>query len=147
ASGRQREMAVRAALGAARLRIVKQLLTESVLLAFVGATAGLLFAYGALRLMVMMGQNSIPRADEINLDSWVLLFSILIAVLVGILFGLAPAWQVTRPELQDSLKDTARGAIGTRGRLRQSLAVAQVSLTLLLLVGAGLLLRSFYQLQ
>jgi putative ABC transport system permease protein len=147
AAGQQREMAVRAALGAGRWRIVRQLLTESVLLAIVGATMGLLFAYGALHLIAVVARNSIPRADGITLDGWLLLFSAVTAIFVGILFGLAPAWQVTRPELQDSLKDTARGAIGTRGRLRQGLVVAEVSLTLLLLVGAGLLLRSFHRLQ
>lgn len=147
AAARQKEMAVRAALGAGRWRIVRQLLTESLLLAIVGSLLGLLIAHGGLRLILSLGPNTIPRADEIGLNAGVLIFTGLVAVLTGILFGLAPAWQASRPDLQDTLKDTARSTTGARATLRHGLVVAEVALTLLLLVGAGLLLRSFHRLQ
>src|SRR5580765_4745438 len=147
AAARQKEMAVRAALGASRWQIVRQLLTESVLLAGIGGGAGLLVAEGVLRMVLAMARENVPRAAEINLDGGVLAFSGGIALLAGIAFGLAPAWQASRPDLQQTLKDTARGSTGGRARLRHGLVVAEVVLTLLLLVGAGLLMRSFYQLQ
>jgi putative ABC transport system permease protein len=147
AAARHREMAVRAALGAGRWRIVRQLLCESVLLSAIGGLVGLLFAQGSLRLIHAVGQNSLPRAAEIGLDARVLLLSGTVALLTGILFGLAPAWQASRPDLQATLKDAARGATGRRAGLRHGLVVAEVAVTLVLFVGAGLLLRSFYQLQ
>ena len=147
ATVRQREMALRAALGASRWRIIRQLLSESVLLAGVGGAAGLLLAQWGLSLIVSLSQNSLPRAGEIRLDGRVLLFSAVVALLAGILFGLAPAWQTSQMDLQSALKETTRGSTGGRARLRHGLVVAEVALTLTLLVGAGLLLRSFYQLQ
>jgi putative ABC transport system permease protein len=147
AAVRHREMAVRAALGASRWQIIRQLLTESVLLAVVGGVSGLLVAAGALRLIVTVAQESVPRAVGTSLDGRVLLFSAGVALFTGILFGLAPAWQASRPDLQDTLKDTARGTTGGQGRLLQGLVIAEVALTMLLLIGAGLFLRSFYHLR
>src|SRR5262245_27404777 len=147
AAARQREMAVRAALGASRLRIVRQLLVESMLLSILGSAAGLLLAQGTFRVIATMAQGAVPRVSGIGLDGTVLFFSAGLALLTGLLFGLAPAWQASRADLQETLKDAARGVTSGRGRLRHGLVVAEVALTLILLVGAGLLLRSFYQLQ
>ncbi|MDB6037937.1 MAG: macrolide transporter ATP-binding/permease protein [Verrucomicrobiales bacterium] len=147
AATRQKEMAVRAALGAGRWGIVRQLLTESLLLALVGGALGLLLGHWGLNLILSFSRNAIPRAAEIGLDSGVLIFTALASVLTGVLFGLAPAWQASRSDVQDSLKDTARGSTGGNTRMRQGLIVAEVALTLMLLIGAGLLLRSFHRLQ
>src|SRR5437773_4161945 len=147
AAARQKEMAVRAALGAGRWRIVRQLLTESLLLSMAGGALGLLLAYGGVRLILALSSNSIPRAGEIGLDAGVLAFTAVLSVLTGILFGLAPAWQASRPDVHETLKETTRGVTGGRARLRQSLVISEVALTLVMLVGAGLLLRSFHRLQ
>jgi putative ABC transport system permease protein len=146
AAARQKEMAVRAALGAGRWRIVRQLLTESILLATTGGAAGLLLAHWSLRLIAALGQSSLPRVAEIQLDRPVLVFSSVVALVTGILFGLAPAMQASRPYLHDTLTETSRGTTGGRARLRHGLVVAEVALTLVLLVGAGLLLKSFHHL-
>jgi putative ABC transport system permease protein len=146
AAARQKEIAVRAALGAGRWRIVRQLLTESLLLATTGAVAGLVLAYWSLRVIVALGQNSLPRIHEIRLDGVVLLFSGAVALVTGILFGLAPAMQASRPSLHDTLKDTSRSTTSGRARLRHGLIVAEVGVTLVLLTGAGLLLKSFHNL-
>jgi putative ABC transport system permease protein len=147
AATRQREMAVRSALGASRWRVVRQMLTESLLLAVVGGALGLLLAEWGVDLILAFGRDSIPRADEIGLDNRVLVFTLAISALTGVIFGLAPALQSSRAELQEALKETTRGATGGRHRLRQTLVVAEVALTLVLLIGAGLLIRSFYRLQ
>jgi len=146
AAAREKEMALRAALGAGRWRITRQLLTESGLLALLGAATGLLFAKGALRVVAALAGESMPRAAEISLDPRVLLFSGLVAVLTGILFGLAPAWHASRVNLQGTLKEAGRGATSSRAGLRQGLVIAEVALTFVLLVGAGLLLLSFHRL-
>jgi putative ABC transport system permease protein len=146
AAAREKEMAVRAALGAGQWRITRQLLTESSLLALLGAVVGLLFAKGALRIVAALAGESLPRAAEISLDPRVLLFSGLLAVLTGILFGLAPAWHARRVDLQGTLKEAGRGATSSRAGLRQGLVIAEVALTFVLLVGAGLLLLSFHRL-
>jgi len=146
AATRQREMAVRSALGAGRWRIIRQLLTESLLLAAAGAAVGVVLAQWSLRLIMAVAQESIPRATEIEVDGNVLLFSATVALLTGIVFGLAPAWQTSRMDLQAPLKEAGRGTVSGRGRLRHALLVTEVAMTLLLLTGAGLLLRSFYHL-
>ena len=149
AASREREMAVRLALGAGRWRIVRQLLTESLMLAAIGGVVGLLLAFWGVDLFRSLGPTDLPRLQEINLDGRVLGFTMLAAVLSGLLFGLAPALQASRPDLNESLKEGGRAGTEShrRRRLRSSLVVAEVALTLVLLVGAGLLLRSFMQLQ
>src|SRR5205823_7238897 len=112
-----------------------------------GGAFGLALAWAGVRLILAMSGDTIPRSAEIGLDSGVLMFTGGVAVVTGILFGLAPAWQASRPDVHDTLKDTARGTTGGRARLRQGLVIAEVALTLVMLVGAGLLLRSFHRLQ
>jgi putative ABC transport system permease protein len=146
AAAREKEMALRAALGAGQWRITRQLLTESGLLALLGAVVGLLFAKGGLRVVAALAGESMPRATEISLDPRVLLFSGVVAVLTGILFGLAPVWHARRIDLQGTLKEAGRGATSRRAGLRQGLVIAEVALTFVLLVGAGLLLLSFHRL-
>ena len=146
AAAREKEMALRAALGAGRWRITRQLLTESGLLALLGAAVGLLFAKGVLRVVAALAGESIPRAAEISLHPRVLLFSGLVAVFTGLLFGLAPAWHASRVDLQGTLKEAGRGATSSRAGLRQGLVIAEVALTFVLLAGAGLLLLSFHRL-
>jgi putative ABC transport system permease protein len=147
AAAREREMAVRVALGAGPWRVMRQLLTESLLLAAVGGALGLLLAQLGVKLILALNANSIPRAREIGLDYRVLVFTAAVSLLTGIIFGLAPALQSIRADVQEALKETARSATGGRHRLRQVLVVAEVALTLVLLIGAGLLIRSFYRLQ
>ena len=147
AASRQREMAVRVALGASRWRVIRQLLTESMLLAVVGGALGLLLAQWIIDLILTFGANSIPRTGEISLDTRVLMFTTAVSMLTGIVFGLAPALQSSRTDVQEALKETARSTTGGRHRLRQVLVVTEVALTLVLLIGAGLLIRSFYLLQ
>ena len=149
---RRREVAIRAALGASRARIIRQLLTESVLLALAGGAAGLLFAFACLVGIRALGSASVPRIGEIAIDARVLLFTAGVSVLSGIVFGLAPAARLARRDLHDSLKDASRGAgagaVWGRGQsLRRLLVIAELSLSVMLLVGAGLLIRSFTALQ
>jgi predicted permease len=146
AAARQKEMAVRAALGAGRGRITRQLLAESGLLALLGAGLGLLLGKGALRMVLILAGESLPRAAEIRLDPRVLLFSGLVAAWTGLLFGLAPAWHARRIDLREALMEIARGATSRRAGIRQALVIAEVALTFVLLVGAGLLLLSFHRL-
>ena len=148
-AGRLREMAVRAALGAARSRIVQQLLIESGLLALAGMGAGLLFAhYGLTGLLALIPANApLPRSEPIAIDGSVLLFTLLASLLTAVLFGLAPALRVSRVDLQDALKQgSARGGVGGHRMLRRCFVVAEVALALMLCVGAGLMLRSFARL-
>jgi putative ABC transport system permease protein len=146
AAHREREIAVRMALGAARKRVLRQLLTESVLLSLAGALLGLLLAYGGVRALVASLPANVPRADEIGMDARVLAFTIGLAVLTGLAFGIAPAWKISGLHVQDPLREGGRGAVGSgHRRTRQILVVAEISLALVLLVGAGLLLRSFFK--
>jgi putative ABC transport system permease protein len=143
AASRQKEMAVRVALGASRATLVRQLLTESVLLAALGATLGILLAFWGTSLIAAQLPEGIPRLQEARVDAPVLLFTLLVSLLTGLLFGLFPALQASRPNLTEGLKEGERGSSGTRQRLRSTLVVAEVALTLTLLVGAGLLVQSF----
>ncbi|MFY9608913.1 MAG: ABC transporter permease [Blastocatellia bacterium] len=148
ATARQKEIAIRTALGASRLRIVRQLLTESVMLAVTGGAFGLLLAWQGIHLLTRLLPKDFPRHQDIGVDLKVLGFTILVSVLTGIVFGFAPAWQVSRADTNESLKENARGAAGgTRNRLRGLFVIGEVALSLVLLVGAGLLFRSFLQLQ
>ncbi|HKP87943.1 MAG TPA: ABC transporter permease [Blastocatellia bacterium] len=147
ATARQKEIAIRTALGASRWRIVRQLLTESILLAVAGGSLGLLLANWGVKLIVAISPNSIPRSREISLDNRVLVFTIAVSALTGIIFGLVPALQMSKPDLNETLKDAGRGSTSRRHIARSVLVVAEVALTLVLLVGAGLMIRSFVRLQ
>jgi putative ABC transport system permease protein len=148
ATARQREMAVRAALGASAWRLARQMITEGVLLGVLGALAGLPLAYGGLRALVLSEPQGLPRLSEIHLDFRVLLFTFIIAVITGILFGLAPALRGARVAPGDALKQAGRsgGSSLRQNWLRSALVVSEVALSLMLLVGAGLLTRSFVRL-
>ncbi|HVN05685.1 MAG TPA: ABC transporter permease, partial [Bryobacteraceae bacterium] len=148
ASARQREIAVRQALGVGRWRLTRQLLTESVVLSMAGGAAGLVLAYGGLRLLIAASTTSFPRVAETRMDPGVLLFALLISLATGILFGLAPAFQSVRQSTHDVLKEGGRGGTGGRSRgLRSALVVGELALSLALLAGSGLLIRSFLRLQ
>ena len=147
AVARRREMAIRQALGAARGRLVRQLLTESVLLALAAGAVGILFASWGLRALITIWPNALPNASEIALDGPVLAFTVGLALLTGLAFGLVPAWRASAPGIEEALRDEAAGAIGgRRRRLQGGLVVGEIALALVLLVGAGLLVRSFIRL-
>ena len=140
--GRSREFAIRAALGASHSRVVRQLLTESVLLAGMGGALGLLFAFWGLKAMLGSLPAALPRASEVSMDSSVLFFTLGASFFAGILFGLAPSLKTSRVDLQEVLKEGGRGSSGVRHRLQGIFVVAEVALALVLLVGAGLMIRS-----
>jgi putative ABC transport system permease protein len=148
-AARQKEFAIRAALGAAKPRIVRQLLSESLLLALLGGALGLLAASWGIELLNQMIPAEIREAILINLDGKVLAFTLGIAVLSGLAFGLVPAWQAARPDLTESLKEGGPGGGEgrSRHRFRKALVVSEISLALVLLIGAGLLIRSFGRVQ
>jgi predicted permease len=154
AAARQKEVAVRAALGASRLRILRQMLTESLLLALCGASGGILLAvWGVEWLTCLLAGNStsfsvrLPRANEIQIDGMALLFTFTVALLTSLLFGLVPALTASNPDLNQVLKEGGRGTTSGRTRWREMLVIAELALSLVMLVGAGLLMNSFVKLQ
>ena len=147
ASGREREIAVRAALGATRRRIVAELLTESLLLALTAGALGLMLSHALTRWILVLGPGDVFRLDAVDLNPAVFFFSLTVSFATGLVFGVLPAIQTSNPNLQSSLKDGARSSSGSSRRLRETLVVAEVSLALILLVLAGLLMRSFYLLR
>src|SRR5262249_26813019 len=148
ATDRRKEIAIRLAMGANRLRLIRQLLTESILLSFVGGVAGLLLAVWILRvLLALKPPIDFPLALDVGVDWRVLLFSLAVSILAGVVFGLAPALQSTRPSLVRALKDTAAQGGAVKTRLRSVLVVAQISISLVVLIAAGLVVRTLQQLQ
>src|SRR6202453_398760 len=142
AMGRSREFAIRAALGADPIRVIRQLLTESILLAGLGGALGLLLAFWGTKAVLGTLPGSLPRANEVSLDSRVLLFTLALSLLAGIIFGLAPALKTSRVDLQAVLQEGGRGSSGARHRLQGIFVAVEVALALVLLVGAGLMVRS-----
>ena len=143
---RAREFAIRAALGAGRLRVIRQLLTESVLLSLCGGGLGLFLASWGTQGALGFLPEGLPRAEEIRLDSRVMIFTLAISVLSGIFFGLAPALRLMKPRLQETLKEGGRTVSGVRSRAQSVLVIVEMAMALVLLVGAGLMLRSLGQL-
>jgi predicted permease len=141
-TSRTREFAVRAALGAGRMRVVGQLLTESTLLSVAGGGFGLIVAYWGTKAALKSLPEALPRANEIGLDTHVLLFTLAVAVLVGLLFGLAPALKMSRANLGEMLKESGRGSSGARHRTQSVLVAIEMAMALVLLVGAGLMIRT-----
>lgn len=146
---RYRELAIRLAIGASRGRLIRQLLTENILLALAGGSLGLFISLPAMKAILAISPNAIPRSGEIDMDVSVLLFSLLISVLSGVLFGLIPALQVAKGSFTEELKGSGKGASdGSRKTgMRNLLILTEVALSLVLLIGAGLLARSFFRLQ
>ena len=146
-AGRSKEIAVRAAVGAGRLRLLRQLLTESITLSLVGGAAGALVATWGVKLLLSVNPIALPRYNKIGVDLTVLLFTLAASVITGIVFGLAPAWQMFRFDLQSVLKEGGRGTVDSRHhRLSNSLVTLEIATAFVLLIGAGLLIRSFAKL-
>jgi predicted permease len=148
-SARQKELSVRAALGAERSRLIRQLLVESMLLALVSAALGLAVAWGTVKVLVAAAPTTVPRLDELAIDATVFGFALALALLSALLFGLIPALQSSRLHLGENLKEGSRSATGGRARqrIRSGLVVVEVALSVALLIGAGLLVRSFWLVQ
>ena len=149
AASRSKEIAIRRALGAGRARLVRQLLTESILIGIVGGALGLLLANICLQPLLHLAAKTVPNAGLIRIDYQVLFFAAAISILTGLVFGLIPALRTARQDLRETLSESSRGSTGGRGshRLRSALVISEIALAMLLLVGAGLLLRSFERLQ
>ncbi|HEV7377153.1 MAG TPA: ABC transporter permease [Pyrinomonadaceae bacterium] len=148
ATVRRKEIAIRTALGASRWRVIRQLLTESLLLSALGGAVGLLLAMWGMDLLVAAIPADIPRTGEIGMDKYVLIFTSGLTVLTGIIFGLVPALQASKTDLNETLKDATRGMSGSmqRNRMRSVLVISEIALSLVLLIGAGLLFQSFRRL-
>jgi putative ABC transport system permease protein len=150
AAARQKEIAIRTALGASRGRLVRQLLTESLLLSLAGGTAGILLALWGVDLLRGLAPRDLPRLSEVRLDLGVIGFTLMISILTGLVFGFAPAFGASKPDLNETLKEGSRGStrsFGGRSSLRSMLVVSEVALALVLSIGAGLMIRSFLRLQ
>ena len=149
AEARQREIAIRGAMGAGLRRLTMQFVTEGLVLSFVGAALGLLLAQGGLQLVKTASEDSIPRASEIAIDARVFLFAIAVCVVTGLIFGLTPIMHLIRQNLQGALKSAAASTTGATGtqRFRHALVVSELALALMLLIGTGLMLRAFWNLQ
>jgi putative ABC transport system permease protein len=148
AAGRQREMAIRLALGAGRLRLIRQLLVESILLSLAGGILGIILAVWCTNLLIAAAPPGLPLASDISVDARVLGFALLLSVATGVLFGLAPAFAATRSDVNETLKEGMRGSTtgGGHARMRGAFVVSQVAMALVLVTGAGLLIRSFVRL-
>jgi putative ABC transport system permease protein len=146
ATGRSKEISIRTALGAGRLRLMRQLLIESILLAFFGGVAGVLIAALAVPALLALSPAEVYGFQNIGIHNQVLVFSSFVSAISGILFGLAPAFHASRFNLNESLKQGERGSTGSRSRMHSALVIAEVCLSLILLVGAGLLIKSFHRL-
>ena len=148
ASARGREIAVRQALGAGRTRLVRQLLTESLLLSLTGGIAGVLILLGSRKLLLKMVPDTFPRLNDISISWSVMGFALLVSVAAGIIFGLAPAWLTSRQDLTGTLRQEGRGTVGSsqRTRARRALVIGELAVSLVLMIAAGLLLRSFWDL-
>src|SRR5262249_22807705 len=146
-AGRRREIAARFALGASRGAVLRQLVTESMVVAVLGGVVGLLLAQWALRAVVVLGADLIPRVLEIGIDATALTFALVVTLVTGLAIGLLPAWHAARVNVNEALKEGSRGSTGGGQRLRAGLLVAEVALSLVLLIAAGLLVTSFARLQ
>jgi putative ABC transport system permease protein len=149
AAGRQRELSIRAAMGASRSRVIRQLLLEASLLSLMAATIGMAIASAATRLLISLGPESVPRLDELSIDGRVFTFAILVALTTTVIFGIVPAIQSARQDPQEALRADGRHSTAGAGRrrLRAVLTIGEVALSVALLIGAGLLIRSFARLQ
>jgi putative ABC transport system permease protein len=148
AAGRQKEIAIRSAMGARPRRLIRQLLTESLLLAAAGGVIGLFLAVWGTELLVKLAPDTISRAGAIGVDNRVLGFTLLVSLVCGVIFGLAPALQTSKPDLNESLKEGGKGTVGmSHNRTHRFLVVTEMALAMVLLVGAGLLIQSFRRLQ
>jgi putative ABC transport system permease protein len=146
ATARRKEIAIRASVGAGRARVIRQFLTESVVLALLGGAAGLVLARGAVAILIRISPNAVPRLAETTIDGWVLAFTLAISAGAGILFGTVPAIAVWRSNLHDTLKDGNRTSASSSGlRMRRLLVAAELALAIILLTGAGLMLKSFWR--
>jgi len=148
AAGRQKEIAIRSALGASRFRLVRQLLIESMVTSFLGGILGILLGYGGIPLLMALSPAGLPRAKDVSMDARVLLFTLGISLVTGIVFGLAPSLGVSKTDLQETLREGGRQGSegGSANHVRRMLVVAELAISLVLLAGAGLLLRSFVRL-
>jgi putative ABC transport system permease protein len=144
---RKKEISIRAALGAARGRVIRQMLTESVLLALIAGALGLVLAMCGLQLYARFGPHELIRGTQPAINGWVMAFTMLISIAASVIFGLAPALEMSRIDLNDALKESSRGATGGRRFLRESMVAIEVAASLMLLIGAGLLVRSFIRLE
>ena len=148
AATRERELAVRAALGGTRGRLVQQLLTESLLLSIAAAGLGLAFAWAGVRVLLALGPENLPRLDQVSVDPAVVTFAALAGVVSVVLFGLVPAVRASRPDVMDLLRRSGRsGGLASGGWMRTAVVTLEVALSFVLLVGSGLMIRSFIELQ